>query len=215
MEEKSSKTGCRTAFWAFLISIVAMVVIVVVLIMCTTGWLSSYTHHGESVRVPAVIGMSAEEAEAAIADAGLTPMIVDSVYSDAQPGSVIEQLPEGTLPVKLGRIVYLTINARSRRMVVMPDLHEWSSRQATSRLVEAGFVVDSIAYEPYEYDDLVLSITNGSQPVLAGHKYPARMHVVLHVGTTREVEELTDDDDTVGFETDADDEAAAQDFLME
>jgi hypothetical protein len=217
-EEQPRKSGCRTALKAVGISLVAMVVIVIGLIVGVTSWLDKYTHHDESVRVPVVAGMSAEEAEQALREAGLEPRVVDSVYSEARPGEVIEQLPEGNLPVKLGRIVYLTINARSRRMVRMPDLHEWSSRQAKSRLVEAGFVVDSVKLEPYEYDDLVLRVTAGGVAVEAGQSYPYRMHVVLHVGSTRVTDEedgSLDDDDEVGFSTDAEDEAAAADFLME
>ena len=217
--DKPRATGClRTGLRALFISLVAMVLIVGGIIYGVIKWLDSYTHHDESVRVPVVIGTTAEEAMASIADAGLNPMIVDSVYSNAAPGSVIEQLPEGNLPVKLDRIVYLTINARSRQMVTLPDLHDWSSRQAKSRLVEAGFVVDSIKYEPYEYDDLVLGITAGTETLVAGHKYPIRTHMVLHVGTTREDLNEYDaygDDDNVGFETDAEDEAAAADYLME
>jgi beta-lactam-binding protein with PASTA domain len=185
MVDKTPKPGCRAAVRAFVISIVAMAIIVVGIIYGVISWLDRYTHHDESVRVPAVIGLTSEEAEMAIEQAGLTPMIIDSVYSDSQPGAVIEQLPEGNLPVKLGRIVYLTINAHNRQMVVMPDLRDWSSRQAKSRLLETGFIVDSISYEPYEYDDLVLNVTSGMLPVEPGRKYPIRMHVVLHVGSTK------------------------------
>jgi beta-lactam-binding protein with PASTA domain len=189
-----------------------MVVIVAAVIVGVTSWLGRYTHHDESVRVPVVGGMSVDEAMAALTDAGLVPMVIDSVYSDALPGTVIEQLPEGNLPVKLGRMVYLTINAYSRQMVVMPDLREWSSRQAQSRLQEAGFVVDSLVLVPYEYDDLVVSVSAGGRDVEPGHKYPIRTHLVLHVGTTRD---LWAETDSVGFETDAEDEAAAAEFLME
>jgi beta-lactam-binding protein with PASTA domain len=189
-----------------------MVVIVIGLIWGVTRWLNSYTHHDESVRVPVVAGMTAEEAALALQDVGLVPMVIDSVYTNVAPGAVIEQLPEGNLPVKLGRIVYLTINARSRKMVVMPDLHDWSSRQAKSRLVEAGFVVDSVKLVPYEYDDLVMDITAGGVSVRPGRQYPVQTHLVLHVGTTHDLEL---DNDSIGFETDAEDEAAAADFLME
>jgi len=167
------------------INVAIMVAIALVIIFSLTTWLKSYTHHNESVKVPEVIGLSDEEAFAYLENAGLRPMIIDSLYADAKPGAVIEQLPEGGLPVKLGRIVYLTVNAKSVRMIKMVDVEDFSSRQAKSLLREAGFVVDSIKYEPHEFDDLVLRARVGGETAVAGREYPIHTHVTLIVGSTQ------------------------------
>ena len=46
-------------FW---LNIVAMIVVVVVMIFGVLKWMDVYTHHGETVVVPDVKGMTTEEA---------------------------------------------------------------------------------------------------------------------------------------------------------
>lgn len=178
------KPAWRTFLFVLCIHLLVMAALAGVIIYGVTVWLDRYTHHGESVPVPEVVGLDETQAIDRIEAAGLTALVVDSLYGEGTPGAVIEQLPEAHLPVKLGRIVYLTINAKSVRMVRMIDVYEWSSRQARSRLREAGFLVDSLHYVPHEFDDLVVAVTQGlNDTVRAGREYPYRTHVVLHVGS--------------------------------
>lgn len=183
------------------INVALMIAVGTAIVFGLMTWLESYTHHNESVKVPDVKGMVDEEAMYFIEQAGLKPMIIDSLYTDAIPGAVIEQLPEGGLPVKYGRIVYLTINAKSVRMIKMVDVEDFSSRQAKSLLREAGFVVDSISYEPNEFDDLVLSARIGGKKAIAGAEYPIRTHVTLVVGSTQiEIKPENDETEDAWFE---------------
>lgn len=197
----TSKSEWKKAGWGCGLSLLAMALIVAGFIFGVFKWLDAYTHHGEAVQVPSVIGIPTDEAMLIIEQAGLKPMIIDSVYTDRRPGTVIEQLPEGTLPVKLGRIVYLTVNARGKQMIEMIDVKDWSSRQAQSRLEEIGFVIESVVYEPYEFDDLVLSVTSSDKEIVAGQKYPIKTPLTLHVGsTTAEIEETNDETEQEWFE---------------
>ena len=79
--------------------------------------------------------------------------------------------------------------------VVFPDVIQWSSRQAQSHLRELRFVADSIVYEPYEFDDLVLSVTSryGHREMEVGELYPIRTHLILHVGSTSVAVEAKND----------------------
>lgn len=147
--------------------------------------MNAYTHHSERVEVPSLKGISVTDAERFLADKGLKPMIIDSVYADMRPGDVVEQLPAAGLPVKKGRIVYLTINAYGQRMVKMQEVREGGSRQALSTLRSLGFVVDSIRPVAYEMDDLVLGVTADGVEMVPGREYPYGTHVVLTVGSTR------------------------------
>ena len=173
------------SFWKIIgINVGIMIAIVLVIILSLTTWLKSYTRHNESIKVPDVIGLVDDEAIAYLEQAGLKPMIIDSLYSDALPGAVIEQLPEGGLPVKQGRIVYLTVNAKSVRMMKMPNVEDFSSRQAKSILREAGFIVDRVEEVASEFDDLVMSAKIGDDAVVPGREYPYHTHVTLVVGST-------------------------------
>ena len=161
-----------------------MIILVFLMILGLSYWMADYTHHDESIIVPDVKGIVDDEAIYILEQQELVPMVIDSLYADGSPGAVIEQLPEAGLPVKKGRIVYLTINAQSVRMVIMPGVVDFSSRQAKSILREAGFIVDSLKKEPSEYDDLALGVLIRGNEAVAGDKYPYRSHVVLLVGSS-------------------------------
>lgn len=166
------------------------------------GWLNGLTGHGNQVVVPSVIGLPVDEAIENIEAEGLNPMVIDTVYSDGvEPGAVIEQLPEGNLPVKPHRLVYLTINAFDVQKVAFPDVIQWSSRQAQSHLRELRFVADSIVYEPYEFDDLVLRVksVNDRELMQVGELYPIRTHLILYVGSTSAVVEGTNEESEETF----------------
>ena len=174
------------------LNIVIMLLIVLgVTLLWLPNWLNDLTGHDNRVVVPVVTGLVADSAIARLQQSSLQPMVIDTIYSDGcVPGEVIEQLPEGNLPVKPNRVVYLTINAFDVQKVVFPDVIQWSSRQAQSHLRELRFVADSIIYEPYEFDDLVLSVTalhGRKKEMEVGQLYPIRTHVVLHVGSKTKV----------------------------
>lgn len=190
--EKRDKVRKRY-FWKWTgLSIALMVIIVIALVSSINTWMASYTRHDEYVKVPDLTNIKDQDAVEYLEHIGLKGMVIDSVYADAMPGSVIDQLPIAGLPVRYGRIVYLTVQARSVRMVTLTDdMHDWSSRQAKSRLQELGFVVDSIRYVPYQFDDLVtdIYITRGERSLVSGKSYPFKTHVIMTVGTTNVTEE--------------------------
>ena len=175
----------KMAFWkVLLIHLGLLLVVTLLLLWALSAYLRSYTHHDERVEVPALSGVLAEEAEYYLESLGLEPMIVDSVYTDARPGVVVEQMPVAGLPVKRGRVIYLTVNAKTVRMVKLADVREWSSRQAQSKLRELGFVIDSVRQVPCEFDDLVLGVNfpKGGE-LVPGKEYPYHTHVVVRVGS--------------------------------
>lgn len=152
-------------------------------------WLSSYTHHGESVTVPQVVGIDGDEAYSVLSSAGLVASYIDTVFTETvAPGAVVEQIPEGGLPVKLGRIVYLTVNSRSKQQKPMPMLSRFIGgplRNAQSVLVQAGFRPDSIHYVAHEFDDEVLEVKDAKgNDVIEGANYDIHSKLIIVVGTT-------------------------------
>lgn len=164
------------------LNLAIIIALLTIIVISLSAWLGTYTRHDESIDVPSLQGVLADDAINYLEHSGLKALIVDSVYADARPGSVIEQLPAAGLPVKRGRIVYLTINALGVPMVKMQNVVEGGSRQAMSTLRSLGFVVDSVRFEPHEYDDEVLSVTLRGKEMEPGREYPKGSHVVLHVG---------------------------------
>lgn len=183
-EQKNTKGPWGHFLKVFGLNIGLLIVAVIALVWALSAWLDVYTRHDERIDVPDLTGIEADEATIYLEKMGLNATVIDSVYSDARPGSVIEQLPAAGIPVKSGRMIYLTINAKSVRMIRMADVREWSSRQAQTRLRELGFVIDSVKQVASEFDDLVISVTAKGSEVVPGKEYPYHTHLVMRVGST-------------------------------
>lgn len=156
------------------------------------AWLRTYTQHGVEVEVNDVRGMVVSEAEPLLAAEGLVLEVIDSTYSDLVPfGTVVDQNPRPFSHAKHGRAVYVTINATTKRQVVMPNLQDMSYRQAETTLRGMGLVVDTVYdYEPSAFRDLVLDVKRDGESVLPGDKLPVGTQVRLVVGFGRGTEEV-------------------------
>lgn len=107
------------AFWFNILGIILLFVLAVVILMFG---LKSYTRHGESVTVPTVVGMNADEAIAMLEDEDFNYEVVDTLYIDSLPkGVVVEQNPAKESLVKHGRTVYMKINTTDDILVKMPQ----------------------------------------------------------------------------------------------
>ena len=166
------------------LNVLIIAAVVILLVAGLSLWLDSYTRHSERVEVPSLHGIALEQAQEFLEQKGLKSMVIDSVYADLRPGAIVEQMPAAGLPVKKGRIVYLTINAYGVRMVRMQEVREGGSRQALSTLRSLGFVVDSVKQVASEMDDLVLSVTSDGVEMQPGREYPFGTRVVVRVGST-------------------------------
>ena len=175
--------------WNFLksrflwLNVLAAVVFVVVICWVVFWRLDVYTRHGESVEVPDLSGMYVEEAELILKDCNLGYEIIDSVYiRSMKGGEIAEQTPVPGTKVKKNRKVYITVNSKQRKMVMVPNLVGESRRKVQSNLKTLGFNVDSIHYEPYEFNDEVLAVMWGDSTLSAGARVPDGSHIILVVG---------------------------------
>lgn len=172
------------------INIAAAVVVGAAVLVGLFFWLKGYTQHGVEVDVMDVRGLLVAEAEPILSDQGLHLVVIDSTFTDKVPfGTIVEQDPKPESHAKHGRAVYVTINATTKRQVVVPDLQDISYRQATTTLRGLGLVVDTIYdYEPSAYRDLVLAIKADGETVEPGEKLPVGTLVRLVVGFGRGTE---------------------------
>ena len=174
------KADLKFVGWNIVCALVVGTAILVGLIL----WLRSYTQHGVEVEVEDVRGMVTMEAEPILNAQGLHLQVVDSTYSDKVPfGTIVEQDPKPQSHAKHGRAVYVTINATTKRQVVMPNLHDMSYRQAETTLRGLGIQVDTVYdYEPSEFRDLVLDVKADTGSIQPGTKIPVGTKVRLVVG---------------------------------
>ncbi len=156
------------SFWYNLIGAVVLIGISFLLLY---NWLNNYTHHGESITVPDVRGLTEEKLIRFIEDKHLQYKIIDSLYEDGKaPGTVIEQDPKPDSKVKENRTIYLTVNSTKPPKVKMPNLVDVSFRQAEAILQTFGLKVGQTIYKPDLAKNAVLdqlykghSISEGSE----------------------------------------------------
>ena len=175
----TGKSGVK--FW---VNIVMMVLIIVAVPVGALYMLDSFTHHGEKIEVPNVLGKSLYDAETMLKDRGLVAVVVDSVYDKSAPrGSVLEQSPKSGYEVKGGRMVYLTVNLKGEPMAQLPDVvGHGSLREAVALLQSLGFKLT--AHKPVlgRPKDLVLGVKQGTRDVHAGETIPRDRPLTLVIG---------------------------------
>lgn len=164
-------------------NILLMVVILFIIIAIVLFALNIYTKHNESVTVPSVKGLQVEEAGSILKSATLQYQIVDSIFvAGGIPGAVIEQTPKPESKVKEGRTVFLTIQAKGIQMVAIPELKDYSRRQAEAQLNSLGFdkiIVDEV---PSAYAGIVISISYKGKELSANQKIPKGSTLRMTVG---------------------------------
>ena len=175
----TGKSG--TKFW---VNIILMVLVIVAIPIAALYMLDSFTHHGEKIEVPNVVGKSLYDAETMLKDRGLLAMVVDSIYDKRAPkGSVLEQTPKSGFEVKGGRMIYLTVNLNGEPMAQLPDVvGHGSLREAVALLQSLGFKLT--AHKPVigRPKDLVIGVKQGTRDVHAGETIPRDRALTLVIG---------------------------------
>ena len=110
-------------------------------------FLNIFTLHNKHMEVPNFKGVFMRDLDKFVAEKDVEYEVVDSVYNDELPkGTVIEQEPLAGSTVKVGRTIYLTVNAQVNQKVQMPDLIDLSLRQAKSLLESYGLKLGKLSY---------------------------------------------------------------------
>lgn len=210
------KSGAK--FW---VNIVLMILLVTAIPVLTFYMLGSFTHHGEKIEVPNVVGKSFGEAENMLEERDLMALVIDSIYDKRAPkGVVLEQSPKPGYEVKGGRVIYLTVNLSGEPMADLPDVvGQGSLRQAVATLQSAGFKLTAHKVVMGRPKDLVIGVKQGMRDVRAGENIPSERPLTLVVGggeyeiDDEEEDSLGIDFDTEGMDTES--EESGEDFDIE
>src|SRR5688572_26971203 len=94
----------------FLFNLIAATLLIGTCFFVLYNWLNSYTHHGESITVPDLRGMTQEKLEHFLENKHLQYKVVDSLFETKKaPGTILEQDPAPDSKVKENRTIYLTV----------------------------------------------------------------------------------------------------------
>lgn len=170
---------------SFLSNLLAAIVLLAVVIFIFFSSLSFLTNHGESAKVPGVIGKPYAEAVSMLEKQGFKVSVQDSVYVDSLPPfSVIKQSPEEDEVVKQYRIIFLTVNRRVPPMVEMPDLRGFSMRSAEMYLQSIGLKLGDTSFVPDIAKNAVKQQVFNGRDIEPGDKLPmgSRIDFVLGSG---------------------------------
>lgn len=179
--------------------------------ICVIGiwWMHSYTRHGEGVDVPNVKGKLISDAQYELDEMGLEGVVIDSIYDKRlKPGMVVEQTPGFGSRVKVGREIFLKVNAKGEPTLPLPKIiGNCSLHEAEANLRALGFKIG-----PYEYvdgdKDLVLGVKLRGRNVATGDRVPLTTPITLVVGNNeieRDENEMVYGDNW-GSENEEDDE---------
>jgi len=167
----------------FVRNIVLAIVVITLVLIATFVSLNIYTHHGEYYTVPDFKGLTEDQYSKLIEEKGYRYNIIDSVHLDGYlPGAVIEQIPAAGSLVKENRNIHFTIKAISPEKVQIPDLIDYSLRNAKVILESYGLVAGELIYVPSEYRNLVLQQLYKGKPVEPGTVVVKGAIIDLHIG---------------------------------
>jgi len=188
-----------TKFWnnhPIISNVLLIIASLCLLVWLTLCFLDLWTHHGDTTRVPNVIGMEYSRAVKSLQDADLKVVISDSVYTRDKPaGSIVDVVPQPDAVVKAGREVYVTIVAFSPEPITIDALlTDISWKQAEAYLKAKGLKVEK-TYVESQYPDVVVDIKCKGRSLALGSKVTIDDTIVLVVGRVPEpvYEEVTDD----------------------
>lgn len=147
-------------------------------------WLPITTNHGETITVPDVQGMAANELDDFLGKRDLRwESNADSSYSaDSPPLTVLRQVPLPNTKVKENRKIYVTLNAASPPKVRMPNLIDRSIKAAVMILNSYDLKRGEIQMVPDDFFVVVDAKLNG-RSVLEGEKIEKGSTIDLVVGS--------------------------------
>jgi len=182
-------------------NLLAMLLVVIGAIVGVWFFLSAYTHHGETIVVPDLIGHQESDARYLLEEAGLKAVVVDSAHNKQRPtGCILDQIPAAGQKVKSGREIYLTINSDQLPTMILPDIADNSSlREAEAKLTAMGFKLGPVEYIPGD-KDWVYGVKSRGRNVYVGERVPIDVPLVLQVGNNADnfggdVKDELDDDE--------------------
>jgi beta-lactam-binding protein with PASTA domain len=165
------------------INILAGFVFLVVLLLLFLGSLDIVTHHGKTMKIPAVIGQSIEQAKKTLESQGFEVQIQDSIYNDTVPPlQVIKQFPEADNLVKVNRTVYLTINRAVAPEIDMPNLLSMTFRNAEMVLRRYGLKLGDTLFKPDFARNSVLDQEYKGESIKPGTKIQQGSEITLILG---------------------------------
>ncbi len=164
--------------------VLAAIAIIAVLGYLFMHWLTFTTDHGHERAVPNLSKLTEEQVEDKLDELDLDYVLLDSVdfRGDYPAFTVVEQDPLPGTKVKVGRKVYIKINASGYSSVKLPDLIDKTYREAVPTLKAIGLEEGTITYEPNMGKDMVLAMRYKGRNLKPGERVMKSSKIDLVLG---------------------------------
>jgi eukaryotic-like serine/threonine-protein kinase len=164
--------------------VLAAIAIIAVLGYLFMHWLTFTTDHGHEIAVPNLSKLTEEQVEDKLDELDLDYVLLDSVdfRGDYPAFTVVEQDPLPGTKVKVGRKVYIKINASGYSSVKLPDLIDKTYREAVPTLKAIGLEEGTITYEPNMGKDMVLAMRYKGRNLKPGERVMKSSKIDLVLG---------------------------------
>jgi len=167
----------------FLINLLLAVASSILIIWSTLAFLDYYTSHGETIAVPDISGLSAEEIQDITNQKKLRFEIVDSLYvADKPKGTALDQDPPAEALVKEYRTIYVTMNSYHPPRVSMPRLVDRSLRSVVIITENMGLKLGDYEYVPDLCTGCVLKQKYKGKEIEEGTLIPKGAEIELVIG---------------------------------
>lgn len=172
----------------FFLNLFLAIIVFGIGLFCLDIWLDNLTKHGEKVAVPNVIGKQIADLDSSLTSKGFRYEIMDSIWERKQPkGIILDQKPTPNDSVKSGRKIYLTINARTDKMLKLAIGNitngTTTPREALEYINSIDVVHDSTLLVPYDFNNIVLGFKDAKGRNLKdGDKIKAGSKIWMVVG---------------------------------
>ena len=168
----------------FVGQVLAALAIIAVLGYLFMHWLTFTTDHGHEIAVPNLSKLTEEQVEEKLDELDLDYVLLDSVdfRGDYPAFTVVEQDPLPGTKVKVGRKVYIKINASGYSSVKLPDLIDKTYREAVPTLKAIGLEEGTITYEPSLGKDMVLAMRYKGRNLKPGERVMKSSKIDLVLG---------------------------------
>ena len=164
--------------------VLAALAIIAVLGYLFMHWLTFTTDHGHEIAVPNLSKLTEEQVEDKLDELDLDYVLLDSVdfRGDYPAFTVVEQDPLPGTKVKVGRKVYIKINASGYSSVKLPDLIDKTYREAVPTLKAIGLEEGTITYVPNMGKDMVLEMRYKGRNLKPGERVLKSSKIDLVLG---------------------------------
>ena len=150
MEKEKKSTIVKKIFCPMVLgNCLGMILFVLAVVIGSLFLLDHYTLHGESIKMPELIGKNIDQAKAELEKLGLKAEVADTGFVENIAGDIIlDQSVHPGKEIKPGRWIKLVVNSKVERKVALPGdiAGNCSMREAEMKLRSRGFKIGAPQY---------------------------------------------------------------------